>query len=550
MTDSTTSISDTTGHDAHTPAAGGQGALEHLNPHELVLELNVRSEAGIDTDFVASVAEHGVLTPIAAVRAHDGVVRVRAGQRRVLAARQADLATVPVYVRPETGGSEQDRTVARLAEQITENDHRTNLTEAQRVNGIQQMLDTGLSVTKTAKTLSTPREVVKSVAAAGGSAAAMDGLNSGQLSLAEAAVLAEFDDDTDIQADLLAVAGSARFEHRVAQIREILESNRAYDQAAGGLREQGYTIIDEHPGWRDTSCLHISSLCTADGAEASTDTVEINPAHWVVHLTEDTACFDLTTDQRVDEHDIAWSGEPEDGKRHPNTVVERAVFEPEWFCIDIDAAGLMVCDILAKRAAHDTINSSASGAGDAVARAAAEAEQARRQRRQVIALNRLGAAATTVRREFITNKLLSRKTPPKGAARFVALCLTREPGLLGEYHGHTIAAEMLGVAGTAALDTQVSRLGANADGRAHVITLALILGALEGRTPKDAWRRTTNSTFGHRVGPVELLKFLSDNGYCLSAVEEIVTGTRTSDDVYTHAENNGPDQPNNTHPDT
>jgi ParB family chromosome partitioning protein len=37
----------------------------------------------------------------------------------------------------------------------------------------------------------------------------------------------------------------------------------------------------------------------------------------------------------------------------------------------------------------------------------------------------------------------------------------------------------------------VADLPANGDGRAQVITLALVLGALESRTPKDAWRNVT-----------------------------------------------------------
>jgi hypothetical protein len=43
----------------------------------------------------------------------------------------------------------------------------------------------------------------------------------------------------------------------------------------------------------------------------------------------------------------------------------------------------------------------------------------RRERRKVIALNRLGDAALHVRRDFVS-KLLTRKTSPKGAAIFVA----------------------------------------------------------------------------------------------------------------------------------
>ena len=133
------------------------GTLEHIDPHSLTLETNVRDEADIDADFLASIKEHGVLTPIAAVRDADGQLRVRAGQRRALAARAAGLPTVPVYVRPAIASDEKTQTVERVSEQIVENDQRRQLTDAQRARGIQQMLDAGLSVTKVAKIHRTKR---------------------------------------------------------------------------------------------------------------------------------------------------------------------------------------------------------------------------------------------------------------------------------------------------------------------------------------------------------------------------------------------------------
>jgi hypothetical protein len=92
-----------------------------------------------------------VVTPISAVRGEDGQLRARAGQRRTLAAREAGLAAVPVYVRPITAGDEPAQLVERVAEQIVENDQRRQLTDIQRARGIQQMIDAGVSVTKVAK---------------------------------------------------------------------------------------------------------------------------------------------------------------------------------------------------------------------------------------------------------------------------------------------------------------------------------------------------------------------------------------------------------------
>ena len=124
------------------------------------------------------------------------------------------------------------------------------------------------------------------------------------------------------------------------------------------------------------------------------------------------------------------------------------------------------------------------------------------------------------------------KTPPKGAAIFVAHCLTRDARLTEEYRGGEIAAEMLGVADLQAVHKLVTELAATADGRAQVITLALVLGALEARCPKDAWRGVSGYGYGRYVGPAELLAFLSDNGYSLADIERVMLGERSADDLF------------------
>lgn len=213
----------------------------------------------------------------------------------------------------------------------------------------------------------------------------------------------------------------------------------------------------------------------------------------------------------------------------------------DWYCTDYPAAGLALCETLAKRvdaiarenAAADNGSAATSGddAQDDDAREAARKEELRQERRKVIALNKLGEAAEAVRRTWIREKLRSRKTAPKGGARFVAQCLTRDIRLVEEYHGSGIAAELLGLGDSAAMNTHARELGVNADGRAQVVTLALVLGALEARAAKDAWR------YGGRgdkwCGPVDLLQFLRANGYELADVERIVTGELDSDAVFT-----------------
>ena len=54
----------------------------------------------------------------------------------------------------------------------------------------------------------------------------------------------------------------------------------------------------------------------------------------------------------------------------------------------------------------------------------------------------------------------------------------------------------------------VTDLPPTGDGRAQVITLGVVLGALECRTPKDAWRSGGVSGYGHSVRSGEYLAFL------------------------------------------
>jgi ParB family transcriptional regulator, chromosome partitioning protein len=159
------------------------------------------------------------------------------------------------------------------------------------------------------------------------------------------------------------------------------------------------------------------------------------------------------------------------------------------------------------------------------------AEAEKRERRKVLALNKLGDAAMLVRREFVT-KLLTRKTPPKGAAIFVARVLARDSYLLTHHNALDTTAALLGLESAEAVAKLVSELPATGDGRAQVLTLALVLGALESRTPKDAWRTSTPS-WNHHVGSAEYLGWLADNNdYPLAPVEEVVTKAKDSEGVY------------------
>lgn len=249
------------------------------------------------------------------------------------------------------------------------------------------------------------------------------------------------------------------------------------------------------------------------------------------------------TGEAVDESTIDWNtvddpdATPENGMRHANTVDDGFAYTPTYYCLDYRAAGFNLASWFAHRVGLDSNTGQSSVEDDADSAAACAQAQAdqdesdRRERRKVIALNRLGDAAMQVRREFVT-KLLTRKTLPKGAAIFIADCLVREPLLLSGYQAPATTSELLGVGHRESLHTLVTDLPATGDGRAQVLTLAVVLGALETRTPKDAWRYPRNGRSLHRASIGEYLTFLAAHGYQLADVERIMVEERTSDDVY------------------
>ena len=117
---------------------------------------------------------------------------------------------------------------------------------------------------------------------------------------------------------------------------------------------------------------------------------------------------------------------------------------------------------------------------------------------------------------------------------FVAGCLARDKFLLDQHHGDEIAAELLGLDDSAAIRKLVEGLGTGGDKRAQVIILGLVLGSMEARTPKDAWRNANSGWLTSGVKSSDYLKFLAVQvqGYTLSAVEEVITAHRRAASVY------------------
>ena len=175
-----------------TPAA----ELLMLDPSTLDLARNVRDtvdqESAAWAELVASIRSNGVLQAVSAVRYTDGSVRVIDGQRRTLAAREVGAATIPVFVRPDEHSDDKQREFDRIVTQMESNDRSQALTPDQHAAGVAEMLDLGITPTKIAAAVQLKRDDIKQAAKIGKSATARIALDTGQLDLEQAAIVAAF----------------------------------------------------------------------------------------------------------------------------------------------------------------------------------------------------------------------------------------------------------------------------------------------------------------------------------------------------------------------
>lgn len=204
--------------------------LRQIAPGDLLIDTNVRTDTALDKPFQASIKAHGVLVPIVGIEDEDGRVHVRSGQRRTLAATAtataADLDTVPVLVHPAGTPDE----AVRIVEQMAENDHRTALNDADRRAAVEQLTMLGLSAAQIAKHTQRPRAEVDAAMTVTASQTATTALADAALTLDQAAVLAEFEEDPDVVERLMQAAQrGAGFDHVAQMARDERDRTAAED---------------------------------------------------------------------------------------------------------------------------------------------------------------------------------------------------------------------------------------------------------------------------------------------------------------------------------
>ena len=444
------------------------GTIEHIDPAQIEVETNVRTIVKVDPALVASIREFGVLEPVVCRRSENGTVSVRMGQRRVLAAREAERPTVPAYI-----VEGDDSSVQRLLEQFAENEHRADLTEPERAAVFQQLAFEGMSVPQIAKQTGVKKAVVEAGIKVAESEFAGKIATKHEVTLDQAAALIEFEGNDIAVKRLVQYAEDTpeQFAHELQRQRDERARAEAVNEERAMLAEAGYTMLDTRPDWySDKDHVSIRDLVTAEGEPVTTE-----------HLAEIEPKFAHVRSY--------YTGEVEVG----------------YYVTDPKSHGFR------KVSASGSVNCPMSN-------------EQKAERRTLIANNKAWGSAEVVRREWLAS-FLTRKTLPKDAAAFVALALTRHRNDVASAlaRRHRFAAVLLGLPEPEGywLVNPIDAYAEQPGKHAHA-TLAVVLAGMELATGKHTWRRPDSRA-------VRYFGQIAAWGYPLSDVEKIVVDAKSTD---------------------
>jgi ParB family chromosome partitioning protein len=435
--------------------------LEMLDPATLTVDVNVRKDAALTADFIASIKEHGVMEPVIAHRKDDGTVHVLMGQRRTRAAVEAERPVIPVMI------IESPEEAERIVTQVVENIQRSELTEADEAEAYHQLSLIGVSAAAIAKKTGRTKTKVESSLKAKSSDAGAAALGKGW-TLEAALIMAEFEGDVSASEELESVLMDEP--DQLLHVAQLLRDKRESAAALAALQEelvaQGKTIVEDAGHYADADNLYVTAAKREDGEPAT---------------EEDANAVLITTDYR--------------GQHRTHPVIaswKDTGFAPKYERYD----------------------------GGQQQQKGPMTEEAKAERKTLIERNKAMLSAQVVRRDFVTG-LLAKKQAPKGWQHFTVHAITHHPETASGYDGE-VAAGMIGAKvdeektwAWNPLRTHVAKSTA----RPEFSLIALICAGYEKTIAKDSWRSPSQThrdylnqlvTWGYTASEVE--KIILDSG--------------------------------------
>ena len=477
----------------------------YLDPADIVIGTNVRTDLRPDhKEFRKSIKERGVLEAVTVYRNEDGQYVLLRGQRRTVTAAEVGTPTglIPARVVPQPADAD------RIGDQMVENIHRAGMREAEIVAGVEQLALLGVSAAQIAKRTSIDRPTVNAALAVTKADQSRNRLDSGDLTLEEAAIFAEFEHDPEAVERLENAKRWRRsLAHEAQRLRDEAAEREADAAEVERLRAEGLPILSAEEVAEADEVLRIERLGTEDGESLPEEEWPNVPGARVQVVKE-------------------WVYPEDEDDEEPAEPYQQYV--PVWVVTDLDASGLR------RRGGGSSSTASADEGGESEE----EAEARREERRRVIANNKAWASAETVRREWLTG-FVARKTAPKGAEALICEAVVTGHHSLSKAmdHRHPMLFTLLGIDvptgyyGAGHDECHKIATKASAPKAATMTTLAAVVAAWEATTGKHSWRNPT-------AWDARVLGALVEWGYQPSEVERILLGEEPQPSTETDGDDN------------
>ena len=532
MTDTIQAPADTAADEA-TEAVQTEEFL-HLDPAAIIIGTNVRTDLRPDhKEFRKSIKERGVLEAVTVYRDEDGQYVLLRGQRRTVTAAEVGTPTglIPARVVPQPADAD------RIGDQMVENIHRAGMREAEIVAGVEQLALLGVSAAQIAKRTSIDRPTVNAALAVTKADQSRNRLDSGDLTLEEAAIFAEFEHDPEAVERLENAKRWRRsLAHEAQRLRDEAAEREADAAEVERLRAEGLPVLTAEEVEQADEVLRIERLVTEDGEPLAEEEWPNVPGARV-HVVKEW----VYPEDEYDEESEDGSNE-EDEDYEPAEPYQQYV--PVWVVTDLAASGL-------RRRGGGSGSSTADSSDDGESEEEAEAqrEQQRQERRRVIANNKAWASAETVRREWLAG-FVARKTAPKGAEALICEAVVTGHHSLSKAmdHRHPMLFTLLGVErptgyyGAGHDECHKVATKASTPKAATMTTLAAVVAAWEATTGKHSWRNPT-------AWDARVLGALVEWGYQPSEVERILLGEEqqpTTDEAVSDDADDNADEANDS----
>ena len=465
------------GFGAPQPAAGRAViAIELLTAHPG----NVRRDISLDQEFLDSIAELGILTPLRITPDGAGGYRVIEGHRRLAAAEKLGLTEVPYDLAADR---ERDE-AGQFLDMYATNHHRKGLTALEEADALFAASASGATKTRIRKATGLGREDVAFALKAGRMTGFAREVAAGfghSITLEQLGLLAEFEDDAEaVNRIMNDICNRRTGQHAAEQIRQERAEASDRERLTAQLTADGYAVGEQLPpnAFMLHALLHDGQELTPEAHAACPGrAVYFGPYHAVHYCT----------DPEANGHASRFQPTPLPDLRRGST--ESGAAEPE------------------------------ASTGPGTTTRAPDP-----QRKLVIEGNRAWTAAGNVRKRWLADSLLARRTAPKEAMPFITSQLLTMPAPLRDAITHAGRSSHFGqiTGGTIKRDETVTWPA----GRLPVAILALIAAAYEDRMDGDAGRETWRTDRPYPRCPRDdastYFRFLHSVGYELSPIEQAV----------------------------